>query len=202
MSESLIAALLDHDEVFGLSLSETDTRRLSVYYELLMEHNALLHLVAPCPPDEFATRHILESLTMLGHLPKYASFVDLGSGGGLPAIPCLLVRDDLRADLIESKEKKARFLELAVEQLELGDRVVVINKQFEEAVPGDADFVTCRAIERFTDRLPKILKWSKNRSFLFFGGPTLAVRLDNLKISYSKTLMPLSHKRYLFTSKG
>ena len=94
-----------------MELSASSVERLADYYELVQEHNPLLHLVAPCPPEEFAVRHILESLTLLEYLPTGAKFADVGAGAGLPSIPCLLVRDDLRSVLIESKEKKARFLE-------------------------------------------------------------------------------------------
>ena len=191
-----------HQQQFNIELDSRQLNDLANYYELIHQHNSLLHLVAPCPPREFATRHILESLTMLRHLPINASLVDLGTGGGLPAIPCLLVREDLTAQLIESKEKKAKFLEMATQKLKLAERAVVINKQFEEVAPEAAEFVTCRAIERFIERLPKILKWSRPRRFLFFGGPSLGEKLDSLKVSYSKTLMPLSQRRYLFTSKS
>jgi 16S rRNA G527 N7-methylase RsmG len=89
---------------------------------------------------------------------------------------------------------------MVIERLQLGDRTVIVTKQFEESIPYDADFITCRAIERFTERIPRILKWAKGRQFLFFGGPSLAEKLDSLDVSYSKTLTPLSRQRYLFAS--
>src|SRR5436190_11472011 len=95
---------------FDLTLSESQIQRLSDYYALVMKWNARLHLTAPCSPQEFATRHVLESLLLLKHLPPKASFIDVGSGAGLPAIPCLLARDDLTATLIESSQKKGVFL--------------------------------------------------------------------------------------------
>lgn len=200
MRQSFISALIKNQHVFEISLPEDGLLSLADYYELILKHNERLHLVAACSPEEFATRHILESLTMLDHLPVDASFIDIGSGGGLPAIPCLIVREDLMARLIESKEKKARFLELAVESLQLGSQASVVNKQFEEVMPGNAQFISCRAVDRFTERLPKILKWGKSLKFLFFGGPALAEKLDGLDISYSKTLMPFSKQRFLFAS--
>ena len=202
MRQEFVHGLRSNQQFFGLELSDITIDLLADYFDIVQRHNPLLHLVAPCSPEEFATRHVLESLTMLEHLPGDSRFVDIGSGGGLPAIPCLLVRKDLGATLIESKEKKSAFLVNAVEQLGLSKRTSVVNRQFEEADPGDAEFVTCRAIEKFTERLPRILKWSKARKFLFFGGPSLAEKLEELKVPYSKTLMPLSQQRYLFASKG
>jgi 16S rRNA (guanine527-N7)-methyltransferase len=185
---------------FNVLLSGDAVAKLSIYYGLVQQHNPILHLVAPCSPEEFAVRHILESLTLLEHLPKNAKFVDVGAGGGLPSLPCLIARDDLRAALIESKAKKAAFLETAIGELGLSDRAIVENRQFTETDPGDAAFVTCRAIDRFRETLPRLIKWSGERSLLFFGGPDLGTEMRRLRSSVSQKLMPLSERRYLFIS--
>src|SRR5437870_12860698 len=96
-TESFSQALRDHVAEFGIQLSADEVRRLSDYYELLQKWNDRLHLVAPCSPEEFATRHVLESLLLLAHLPEHASLVDVGPGSGLPIIPCLIMPADLRA---------------------------------------------------------------------------------------------------------
>jgi 16S rRNA (guanine527-N7)-methyltransferase len=201
MNESLISSLLRNEGSFGLRLSDTNTRLLAQYYEQVMKDNELLHLVAPCSPEEFATRHILESLTLLEFLPKGAKFVDVGTGAGLPSIPCLLVREDLNATLIESKEKKARFLEHAIVGLGLNARANVVNRQFEETEPNNADFVTCRAIDKFRQKLPKLIKWSKGCKVLFFGGPELGEKMRGLGLTVEERRIPLSERRYLFVSK-
>ena len=61
---------------FGLTLGDREIQRLGDYYALVMKWNARLHLVAPCSPQEFATRHVLESLLLLKHLPLNAAIVD------------------------------------------------------------------------------------------------------------------------------
>src|SRR5215212_7955248 len=104
------SALSEHASRYDVRLTAQEIARLREYYELVTAWNARLHLVAPCSPGEFATRHVLESLLALPHISKGASFVDVGSGAGLPAIPCLVVREDLSATLVESSEKKAVYL--------------------------------------------------------------------------------------------
>ena len=144
MSDDLRQALLQHQDAFGIELTPMQIDGLSAYHAIIQENNPLLHLVAPCPPEEFATRHILESLTLLKHLPGNAKIADVGSGAGLPSVPCLIVREDLRGRLIDSKEKKARFLAELVEKLGIDGRTDVVNKQFIETHPGDATHVTCQ----------------------------------------------------------
>src|SRR5262245_63592218 len=108
MRPEFISAIRSNQAAFGIAISEEAIERLADYFELVQAGNPLLHLVAPCSAEEFATRHILESLTLLEHLPPNARFADVGAGAGLPSIPCLIARDDLRATLIESKEKNTR----------------------------------------------------------------------------------------------
>jgi len=191
-------SIKNHQAVFGLELSDAAVERLADYYDLVQKHNPLLHLVAPCSAEEFATRHILESLTLLQHLPENVRLADVGAGAGLPSIPCLLARDDLSAVLIESKIKKANFLGEAVNHLGLAKRANIINRQFEEVVAADFSFVTCRALDKFADKLPRLLKWSKKRKLLLFGGERLGEALQKQEPEFEQKLMPLSNQRYLF----
>src|SRR5256885_1434946 len=92
---------------YQLELSEVTIAQLGNYYELLSHWNARLHLVSLSSPEEFATRHVLESLLLIKYLTQAARVVDVGSGGGLPIIPCLIARPDVHAVVIESSKKKA-----------------------------------------------------------------------------------------------
>src|SRR5215207_7057508 len=130
---------------FDLELSPERVTQLGEFYSLLTRWNDRLHLVAPCTPEEFATRHVLESLMLLKHLPQEAKIADIGSGGGLPIIPCLIARPDLQATLIESSPKKSVFLREVSNQLSLAS--TVIAKPFEDVRPPDVAFVTCRALD-------------------------------------------------------
>lgn len=199
--QKFISAINANQAAFELELPFGAIEKLADYYELVLEHNPLLHLVGPCSPDDFAVRHILESLALLPSLPKNMKLADVGPGAGLPSIPCLIVRIDLSAVLIESKEKKARFLESAIERLGLVDRAVVINKQFEEVTEKDFGAVTCRALDKFTEKLPRLVKWAGNRRLLFYGGPSIDSGLRSAKVPFTSLLLPLSTQRFLFVSK-
>jgi 16S rRNA (guanine527-N7)-methyltransferase len=200
MSKEFVESIKYHQSEFGLNLSEEKISLLDEYYQLIQEHNEILHLVAPCSAEEFATRHILESLTLLEYLPKNAKFADVGTGAGLPSIPCLLVRKDLKAHLIESKPKKARFLEKVLQKCNLSKQVRIINRQFEEVERPDISHVTCRALDKFSQKLPNLLKWSKNAKLLLFAGNTLREELLKNHVKFKEELMPMSEQRFLFIS--
>ena len=182
---------------FELDLSTETLGKLDAFYSLLTHWNDRLHLVAPCSPEEFATRHVLESLMLLKHLPQNAKIADIGSGAGLPIIPCLLARADLTATLIESSQKKSVFLREALNQL--GRPSEIISKPFEDVPAPDVSFVTCRALDQFTNKVSTLINWAPAGStLLLYGGESLLEELRKTKVTVEQALIPLSEKRFLF----
>ena len=202
VGSEFIEALRANEAAFGLTLGDDVVERLADHYELVREHTPLLHLVGPMSVEDFAVRHVLESLTMLEFLPSGANFADVGSGAGFPAVPCLIARGDLRGFLIESKEKKAGFLRTAIAKCGLGTRAQVIAKQFSETPRPDVSYVSCRALDKFTQHLPKLLKWSDDCTLLFFGGPALRDEMQRHDLSIKEKLMPGSQQRHLFIARA
>ncbi len=200
--QQFINALTANQQIFDVSLSLIMLNKLADYYELVQKHNEFLHLVAPSSPDNFAVRHILESLFLQNFLPKNAKFADIGTGAGLPSVPLLIARKDLCGVLIESKLKKAKFLEEVVRECKLENRAEILNRQFEELAKPDIDFVTCRALDRFTEKLPKILKWSRRCGLLFFGGNNLGESLETYGVRFEQKLIPNSIQRFIFIAKN
>lgn len=202
LQRQFIRALESNQEEFGISLSTEKVFNLTRYYELVQKHNDILHLVAPAPPEVFAVRHVLESLFAESFLPKNARFADIGTGAGLPSVPCLIARKDTRGFLVESKLKKASFLRGVLRECNLEDRAEILNRQFEELDAPDVDFITCRALDKFTEKLPKILKWSKGCGLLFFGGNNLGENLEKCGVKFERKLIPQSEQRFLFVAKN
>lgn len=198
VKQKFIDAIILRMGDFSLSLQPAVIAALADFYEIVNGHNPLLHLVAPCTAEEFAVRHVLESLMLLGYLPEGSLFADVGAGAGLPSIPCLMARGDLRATLIESKQKKARYLEDAARRLGISARVKIINTQFAEGDAGKCGFVTCRALDKFSQHLPKLIRWSGKRGMLFFGGDGLGEILAKTGRKFEKISIPFSERRYLY----
>src|SRR2546421_11372731 len=186
-------ALAARAPVFGGSLSEDEPARLREYFELVSSWNERLHLVAPCSPAEFATRHVLESLLAVRFVARGAALVDVGSGAGLPCIPCLVVRPDIEAVLVESSKRKAVFLREALRRLDRHGAARVLAERFEKLEPPAADFLTCRALERFTEVLPTLVAWaSRVPTLLLFGGETLRERLGAIGLTFEAVHGPES----------
>jgi 16S rRNA (guanine527-N7)-methyltransferase len=198
-SSEFASALEKHAHLYHVQLSASSQTRLREYYEQVLAWNTRLHLVAPCSPPEFATRHVLESLFALSYLPDAAHILDIGSGAGLPIIPCLIARTTLSATLIEASPKKAVFLREALRRVGAHNSAKVLAERFEKTVAPVADFVTCRALDRFTELLPTLLQWVQPESaLLLFGGESLSEALDRAARSYESVLIPESERRFLF----
>jgi 16S rRNA (guanine527-N7)-methyltransferase len=198
--ERFSRALRENANGFGVQLGNDDFARLGSYYELLLKWNPRLHLVAPCSPEEFATRHILESLVLLPHLTKGARVIDIGSGGGLPIVPCLILRADLRGTLIESSAKKGVFLREVFKQLPNPPQLIV--DRFEEISAPATDFVTCRALDQFQRLLPKLIEWAPwSSTLLLFVGSGLRERVEALLPRVHAELIPGAEQRFLVVAR-
>ncbi|HKY23250.1 MAG TPA: 16S rRNA (guanine(527)-N(7))-methyltransferase RsmG [Vicinamibacterales bacterium] len=138
----------------GLSLPDTAFRGLEAYFELLRKWNQRVSLTS-LPVEEWADEAIDRLLLEPAAAARYflgsrLRVVDLGSGGGSPAIPMKLVAPTISMVMVESKQKKAAFLREAVRHLSLTDTTVE-SARFEELLKApefreSADVVTLRAV--------------------------------------------------------
>jgi 16S rRNA (guanine527-N7)-methyltransferase len=195
--------LRTHAGRYDVELTETAIEHLCDYYQLVREWNPRLHLVAPCSPAEFATRHVLESLFLLAQLPKNARVADVGSGAGLPIIPVLTARPDVRATLIESSQKKSVFLREALRLTAVSTRATVLAERFEKLPRPEVDWVTCRALDRFSGLFPKLVQWApRPATLLLFGGEGLGKQIGSAGLKYKSLHIPDSERRLLFVIKS
>jgi len=104
-------------------------QQLTKFGLLVHEHADRLGLISKRDRSTLFTRHVLDSLNPISLFDRPpASALDVGSGGGFPGIPLAVVWRSTGVVLLESREKKAAFLELAVRELSLKNTKVVPSR--------------------------------------------------------------------------
>jgi 16S rRNA (guanine527-N7)-methyltransferase len=133
----------------GLSPGPALLDRLEIYLDLLARWNQRINLTAlPVDPlaDAAVDRLVVEPLEAARHVgPDVRVTVDVGSGGGSPAIPLKVALPHLHMILVESKVRKAAFLREVVRALELEDTEVA-NCRFEAFESAPVPLITLRAV--------------------------------------------------------
>ena len=110
-----------------LSLPNTVLERLLDYLALLTKWNRVYNLTAITEPSAMLTRHILDSLSIAPYL-NGTTVIDVGSGAGLPGIPLALCFPQKQFVLLDSNNKKTRFLTQALAELSINNASVVHSR--------------------------------------------------------------------------
>lgn len=172
-------------------LSKYDSRKIEAYYNTLRAENEKLNLVSRETIDSKLPQLVAESLLPFEYIEQksYSHYVDIGSGGGLPALPIILTQNIKNSTLTERIGKKADSLERMKESLALNN-LTVISKQLEECkFEHSFDLVTMRLVKlnnRLLTKTCKILK--KNGLFIYYHKPEFKIADSSLSVviySYS-----------------
>ncbi|MBV1959658.1 MAG: 16S rRNA (guanine(527)-N(7))-methyltransferase RsmG [Pseudomonadales bacterium] len=140
---ALTRTLGDGCEALGLTLSDQQKDQLIAYLLILRRWNHVYNLTAVDQPEKMVVYHLLDSLSIAPYL-QGDSIIDVGTGGGLPGIPLSIVFPDKQFTLLDSVNKKTRFLLVAVAELGLNN-VTVVNTRVEKFVDQCFDTVVTRA---------------------------------------------------------
>lgn len=136
-------------EINGQSVSRETQDRLKLFVELFKKWNNTTNLVAPSTLNELWSRHVADSAQIFQLSPNPKKWVDLGSGGGFPGVITaifLAEHNEGWVDLVESNNKKAAFLRIALK--ETGARGQVHPVRIEKApdLIEHADAISARAL--------------------------------------------------------
>ena len=118
----------------GIELSDDQHERLLAYLALLIKWNKAYNLTAVRNPDEMVSRHLLDSLSILPYVTDAQTWLDVGSGGGMPGIPMAIMFPEKRITTLDSNGKKTRFQTQV--KLELGlSNLQVVHSRVEAYTP-------------------------------------------------------------------
>lgn len=135
----------------GIALTDEQLEKFDKYYELLIFYNKIFNLTAITEKKEVYVKHFLDSVINLKKLTG-GKLIDVGSGGGFPAIPVKILNSNLQVFLLEATGKKCEFLKTVIKELNLSNAQVINNRA--EVLAKDIefreqfDYCTARAVAR------------------------------------------------------
>lgn len=160
----------------GIPLTAEQIGQFSVYHEMLLDWNTRMNLTALTTPEDVAVKHIIDSLTAYDAalFDGARTLIDVGTGAGLPGIPLAVYAPHLTVTLLDSLNKRVRFLTEVTAAMGLPN-VRCIHARAEEAARtaehrAAYDIVVSRAVAR----LPVLLEYTL--PFVRVGGTLLALK--------------------------
>ena len=121
MDRSKFHILEDGCQAFDVTLTEKQIEQFGKYYELLVEWNKVMNLTGITEFDEVMQKHFVDSAVAAKYveMEKVNSLIDVGTGAGFPGIPLKIIYPHLQVTLLDSLNKRIKFLEEVVDNLGL-----------------------------------------------------------------------------------
>ena len=159
---------------YGLDLTDDQLEKFNKYYELLVFYNEKFNITAITEKIDVYKKHFIDSI-LGAKLITLGTLIDVGSGGGFPAIPIKIVNENLSVTLLEATGKKCEFLRAVVKELNLTN-VEVVNNRAELLAKVDNyrenfDYCSARAVARLNTLLEYCMPFVKvGGKFIGFKG--------------------------------
>ncbi len=176
----LVEILKEGSQEYGIELSDVQADKFINYAELLKDWNTRINLTAIEEDKDIIIKHFIDSLTIAPYLKKGGlSIIDVGTGAGFPGIPLKIVIDNLKVTLLDSLDKRIKFLNEVINTTQLKDINAVhgraedfgANSEYREKF----DISTARAVAA----LPVLLEYCL--PFVKIGGTFIAMKGNNIE---------------------
>lgn len=160
----------------GISLTAEQIGQFSVYHEMLLDWNTRMNLTALTAPEDVAVKHIIDSLTAYDAalFDGAWTLIDVGTGAGLPGIPLAVYAPHLTVTLLDSLNKRVRFLTEVTAAMGLPNVRCIHARAEEAARTAEHRAAYDIAVSRAVARLPVLLEYTL--PFVRVGGTLLALK--------------------------
>lgn len=181
--------LIDNGKKINININDEQAQKYYNYMNLLIEWNEKINLTAITNPDEIIIKHFIDSITIDKYIEKNNKIIDVGTGAGFPGIPLSILRDDLDITLMDSLNKRIKFLD-EVRELNHLNNISTIHGRAEELGKNKSfrekyDIATSRAVAPLNVLLEYMLPFVK------VGGYCICMKGSNVEeeIANSKTAL-------------
>ena len=105
----------------GLTITEEQIEKFDKYYEMLIETNKVMNLTSITEYDEVIIKHFIDSLLVVNifDINQSKKMIDVGTGAGFPGIPIKIMFPHLQITLLDSLNKRLKFLNDVIDELGL-----------------------------------------------------------------------------------
>lgn len=180
-------------EQAGMNIPAEQQAQLIGYVEMLHKWNKAYNLTSVRDPNEMIVKHIMDSIVVSQHLDGQ-SYIDVGTGPGLPGIPLAIINPEKSFTLLDSLGKRIRFIRQVLHELKITN-VTAVQSRVEDFQPEQGfDGVLSRAFASMSD----MVNWchhlpSAQGQFLALKGQVDQVEIDELPAGCSVTdIKPLT----------
>lgn len=120
-------------EHISVKLNEKQKSQFKRFYEILIEWNKVMNLTAITEYDEVVEKHFIDSLSVekAVDLNKVKTVIDIGTGAGFPGIPLKIAYPNLEITLLDSLNKRVKFLNTVIDELDL-KKITAIHGRAED----------------------------------------------------------------------